>query len=269
MPRQYYRVNTLEQLHPQALSQANYPCKIILDLQKKNIQGDSPYSPRLLQEKLEDSGFHIIGVDEAGRGPVAGPVTAAACLLPTKQGNDDKIEYILSQLDDSKRLTERSRSDLYPQMRELSIAYGIAEASPREIDELNILNATFLAMRQAIQQVLNQMEEKRLPRLPILILVDGNQKIRGLDSESWKLSQIPIIQGDGWISCISAASILAKHHRDLKMNQLSQLYPHYDLSQNKGYPSRNHIEMIRQHGRSEIHRKSFHIKSLDEMNLFS
>lgn len=176
----------------------------------------------------------VVGIDEAGRGPLAGPVVAAAVIL-----NPEKP---IAGLMDSKLLSEKKRAQLFDEVVSKVLAYGIGFASAFEIDEHNILQATFLAMRRAKQQ---------LNILPTLALVDGNQDPK-LDCTTQT-----IVQGDKLIPAISAASILAKVTRDRHMLQLDQLYPGYGFSQHKGYPTRAHKMAIVQLGLSQEHRKSF------------
>lgn len=176
----------------------------------------------------------VAGVDEAGRGPLAGPVVAAAVILNPNQP--------ITGLADSKLLSEKKRDALFDVIIAQALGYGIGWASPEEIDTVNILQATFLAMRRAKQQ---------LKISPSLVLVDGNQ-----DPQLGCPTQM-IIQGDRLIPAISAASILAKVTRDRWMLQLDQQYPGYGFAQHKGYPTRAHKEAILHLGLSAVHRKSF------------
>lgn len=176
----------------------------------------------------------IVGIDEAGRGPLAGPVVAAAVIL-------DPDRPILG-LADSKLLSEKKRERLYDAIIQKALAYGIGSASPEEIDEVNILQATFLAMRRAKQA---------LRVTPTLALVDGNQDPK-LDCPTQT-----IVQGDRLIPTISAASILAKVTRDRWMLALDQQYPGYGFAQHKGYPTLVHKEAIMRLGLTPVHRKSF------------
>jgi len=176
----------------------------------------------------------IVGIDEAGRGPLAGPVVAAAVILDP---NHD-----IEGLTDSKLISEKKRQFLYDAIIQKALAYGIGSASPEEIDQVNILQATFLAMRRAKQA---------LCVTPTLALVDGNQDpMLGCPTQT-------IVQGDRLIPAISAASILAKVTRDRWMLELDQDYPGYGLSQHKGYPTRAHKEAIMRLGLTPVHRKSF------------
>lgn len=174
------------------------------------------------------------GVDEAGRGPLAGPVSAAAVIL-------DELNPIPG-LNDSKKLSERKRDLLAPLIRERALAWSVAYATVEEIDELNILQATLLAMRRAVLALSIQ---------PQLVLVDGLYCPQtGIPSEA-------IIKGDSKVAAISAASILAKTGRDALMLQLHELYPCYGFAIHKGYPTAAHLAALHEHGVSEVHRKSF------------
>lgn len=182
-----------------------------------------------------DEGFsQICGVDEAGRGPLAGPVCAAAVILP----RDLEIEG----LNDSKKLTEKRREALYDIIVKEAVAYGIAFATEQEIDEINILQATFLAMRRAIGQ---------LSVRPDMLLVDGNREPE---------SDIPvktIVKGDGLSANIAAASILAKVTRDRFMLEQDRLYPEYGFALHKGYGTKAHYAALTEHGACPIHRRTF------------
>ena len=176
----------------------------------------------------------ICGVDEAGRGPLAGPVCAAAVMLPPG------IE--IPGLNDSKKLTETKRDALYDQICASAITYGIAFASVAEIEELNILGATFLAMRRAVEQ---------LKLTPGIVLVDGNRD-PGLPFETEC-----VVKGDGKCADIAAASILAKVTRDRYMLEQAERFPQYGFEKHKGYGTAAHYAALREYGPSEIHRPSF------------
>lgn len=178
----------------------------------------------------------VCGIDEAGRGPLAGPVVAAAVILP-----DDFPVRILA---DSKTLSERRRDAAAPVIRELSIAWAVAEASVEEIDELNILRASLLAMKRACLG---------LAVKPDLVLVDGNK------CPETDLPCEAIVRGDSKVPQIMAASILAKTHRDALMKELAPLYPVYGFERHKGYPTEFHREALRVYGPSPVHRKSFRL----------
>ena len=182
----------------------------------------------------------VCGIDEAGRGPLAGPVCAAAVILNPA----DQIEG----LNDSKKLSEKKREALFAEITRRALSYGIAYASPEEIDRLNILQATFLAMRRAVEMLSPQ---------PELALVDGNRD-PGLG-----LPARTIVKGDARSASIAAASILAKVSRDRVMLRLAEQYPGYGLEQHKGYPTRQHYEAILQRGILPIHRRSF-LKNLGD-----
>lgn len=177
---------------------------------------------------------NICGVDEAGRGPLAGPVYAAAVILPKG--------FELPGLDDSKKLTEKKREALFDLIREGAIAYSIATATEKEIDELNILNATYLAMNRAIEGLSVKAD---------FALIDGNR------SKGILLPNETVVGGDGIYSCIAAASILAKVSRDRFMMELAEKYPEYAFEKHKGYGTKLHYERLREHGPSEVHRLSF------------
>ncbi|MDO8207237.1 MAG: ribonuclease HII [Gallionella sp.] len=176
----------------------------------------------------------ICGVDEAGRGPLAGPVSAAAVILDPANP--------IPGLNDSKKLSEKQRERLAPMIRERALAWAVAYASVEEIDQLNILQATLLAMKRAVLA---------LPIQPQMVLVDGLYcPDTGIRSEA-------IVKGDSKVAAISAASILAKTSRDALMLQLHEQYPAYGLDIHKGYPTAAHLAALREHGVSEIHRRSF------------
>ena len=193
------------------------------------------------EEKYLSEGYKIIcGTDEAGRGPLAGPVCAAAVILP--------LGYMPEDLNDSKKLTEKKRDLLFDLIRENAISYGIAFASVEEIDSLNILNASQLAMRRAVAM---------LSPTPDLVLVDGNV------ARGFEMKAVPIVKGDFLSASISAASILAKTARDRLMKELDEQYPEYQLSKHKGYPTPLHMQLVRELGPSPIHRRTF-LKFLDK-----
>jgi len=185
------------------------------------------------------------GCDEAGRGPLAGPVFAAAVILPA--------DFSSEMLNDSKQLTERQRYELRPLIEEKAVAWAIGQVSATEIDQINILNASILAMHRALRQLKPQPEH---------ILVDGNRFKPYCPDENGLLS-IPyrtIVKGDGKYMSIAAASILAKTYRDDFMIELSREYPMYGWEENKGYPTRQHQQALKQYGASIWHRKSFRLK---------
>lgn len=188
----------------------------------------------LFDESLKKSeDFLLCGVDEAGRGPLAGPVVAAAVIL--NKG------FILEEINDSKKLSEKKREALFPKIKENSL-YGIGIASPEEIDKLNILNATFLAMQRAVEGIGVPAD---------LILVDGN-RLPSIDG-----NMQAVVKGDGKSASIAAASILAKVTRDHIMLSLDEEYPQYDFKKHKGYPTKEHYALLQQYGMSPCHRKSF------------
>jgi ribonuclease HII len=176
----------------------------------------------------------IAGVDEAGRGPLAGPVVAAAVILDPGK--------LIAGLKDSKKLTERRREELSELIREHALAFAIGRAEPEEIDRINILQATLLAMKRAVEA---------LPVKPARVLVDGTH------APTVRLPVETIIRGDDKIEQIAAASIIAKVARDAEMRLLDKIYPDYGFAGHKGYPTRIHIDAIRRYGVLPIHRKSF------------
>lgn len=182
-----------------------------------------------------ERGILEAGVDEAGRGPLVGSVVAAAVILP--YGFED------ARIRDSKKMSERQREELEPIIKERALAWGIGEASAAEIDEVNILQATFLAMNRAIAQLVVR---------PDLLLVDGN-RFRGGDGIEYRT----VVGGDGKHYSIAAASILAKTERDRQMRALDAEFPMYGWGRNKGYPTREHLEALREYGVSEYHRRSY------------
>jgi len=196
------------------------------------------------ENQIDKAGDKIIcGIDEAGRGPLAGPVFAAAVILPRG--------LVIDGINDSKKLSEKKREQLFDIIIAKALAYGIASADEREIDEHNILNATFMAMRRAAEQ---------LGIAPEFALVDGNR-----DPGLYCPSQC-IVGGDGKSASIAAASILAKVSRDRYMLKLDKKYPHYLFAKHKGYPTREHYEAILKYGPSDIHRMSF-LKNLEEKRI--
>lgn len=189
-------------------------------------------------EKKYDSFSYICGIDEVGRGPLAGPVVAGAVILP----KDCDILY----LNDSKQLTEKKREELYHVIMEKAVSTGLGFVSPERIDEINILQATYEAMREAVS---------KLDPCPDLLLNDA-VTIPGLS-----IRQIPIIKGDAKSISIAAASIIAKVTRDRMMIQYDSIFPQYGFASNKGYGAASHIEALKKYGPTPIHRKSF-IKNL-------
>lgn len=188
---------------------------------------------KVYEKEYESHGW-ICGIDEVGRGPLCGPVVASAVILP----KDCQILY----LNDSKKLSEKKREELYDIIMEQAVAVGIGMASPERIDEINILQATYEAMRQAISGL----------KVKPAVLLNDAVTIPGVD-----IPQIPIIKGDAKSVSIAAASIIAKVTRDRMMVEYDRIYPGYDLASNKGYGTKVHMEALRTVGPCEIHRKSF------------
>lgn len=188
---------------------------------------------RQFEEEYKESPY-ICGIDEVGRGPLCGPVVASAVILP----RDAKILYI----NDSKQLSQKKREALFPEIMQKAVAVGTGIVSPQEIDELNILQATYKAMRMAISS---------LPVKPTLLLNDA-VTIPEVD-----IPQVKIIKGDAKSMSIAAASIIAKVTRDRMMVEYDKVFPQYGLAKNKGYGSKEHIEALRKYGPCPIHRKTF------------
>ena len=184
----------------------------------------------LFEERLQV----ICGVDEAGRGPLAGPVCAAAVILPA--------HLELPGLTDSKKLSDKRRRELFPQIQQQAVSYGIGFASEKEIDEINILQATFLAMERALSQ---------LSVKPDLTLIDGNRE------KDFGIPVKTVVKGDSLSANIAAASILAKVTRDDLMLKLAEEYPAYGFEVHKGYGTKAHYEALRKFGACPIHRRSF------------
>ena len=193
-------------------------------VQQSGLFDDLPYS-------LDEV---ICGVDEAGRGPLAGPVFAAAVILDRNRP--------IAGLRDSKKLNEARRDELAPLIREHAVAWAVAKASEEEIDRLNILQASLLAMKRAVYA---------LQTVPTLALIDGNK------CPVMRIQSIAIVEGDDKIESISAASILAKTARDAALVKLHRKYPQYGFDQHKGYGTALHLERLREHGASPVHRRSF------------
>lgn len=188
-----------------------------------------------IEQSVWEKGYQLIcGVDEAGRGPLAGPVCAAAVILPPN--------VKIPGLDDSKRLSDKRRRELFPIIQETAISYGIAFADHTEIDEINILQATYLAMERAIN---------KLTVRPDFALIDGNR------SKDFGLPLETVVHGDSLSASIAAASVLAKVTRDDYMLEMAKIYPHYSFEVHKGYGTKAHYESIALHGHCPIHRLSF------------
>lgn len=194
-----------------------------------------------VENHYNEQGFSVIcGIDEAGRGPLCGPVVAAACILPDG--------LYIEGLNDSKKLTEKKREKLFDIIKESAIAYCIAESSVEEINELNILEADLLAMRRAIDG---------LKIKPDLALIDGNI------ARDFQIPAVAVIKGDATSMNIAAASVLAKVTRDRMCIELDSAYPEYGIAKHKGYGTKDHMNALRTYGPSPIHRKQF-IRFLDK-----
>ena len=194
-----------------------------------------------IEQSLIDKGYNFVcGVDEAGRGPLCGPVVAAACVLP--------IGLYIEGLNDSKKLSAKKRKEVFEKIKENAIAYCIAEATVEEINELNILEADMLAMRRAVEGLKIKAD---------FAIIDGNV------SRGFSIPTMTVIKGDATSPSIAAASILAKVTRDEMCEQMDKDYPQYGIAKHKGYGKKQHMQALREFGASPIHRKKF-IRFLDE-----
>ena len=199
------------------------------------MKQDAPIDLWRYEREAFGAGLKLVcGVDEAGRGPLAGPVCAAAVILPP--------ELEIPGLNDSKKLTDKKRRELYDVITAQAVTYGIAFASEQEIDEINILQATFLAMERAMQKLSPPSE---------LALIDGNR------AKDFGLPVRTIVKGDSLSASIAAASILAKVTRDRLMEEYDAQYPQYGFAVHKGYGTKRHYEALREFGPSPIHRRTF------------
>lgn len=234
----------------------------------------SPWSGQSLCQSAW-SAMQIVGIDEAGRGPLAGPVVAAAVVLSPH----DEIEG----LNDSKKLKPLQREQLFPQIQSKALCWAIAEASALEIDRDNILQANYLAIRRALNALGVSFSTTLLPPplaypeepLPQVfasgclaeewhLFFDGNQSISGVE----ETCQDTVVKGDGRVACIAAASVLAKVHRDRLLEKLALDYPDYGFAQHKGYPTAEHLRMLKKWGPCPQHRRSFQPKALHQTDLF-
>lgn len=189
----------------------------------------------MLDYEKKYNGKIIAGIDEAGRGPLAGPVVCACVVMPL---DEDKI---IEGINDSKKLSEKKRNELEAKIKEVALAYSVVEIDERTIDEINILNATKLGMKKALE---------KLNVRPDIVLIDAVK----IDSD---IMQDSIIKGDALSYNIASASILAKVHRDRLMTDLDKKYPEYSFAKHKGYGTKIHIEMLKKYGKCPIHRESF------------
>jgi ribonuclease HII len=196
-------------------------------------------------KNFHSKGLIEAGCDEAGRGCLAGPVVAAAVILPANFRN--------TLLDDSKKMTEKDRYELEPLIKEKALAYAIGVVDHAMIDKINILNASFLAMHRAIEQ---------LKVIPELLLIDGNRF-----KKYGSIEHVCIIKGDGKYKSIAAASVLAKVHRDKLMEEYHKKFPQYGWNQNKGYPTEQHRQAIQINGACELHRMSFTLLKPEQLKL--
>ena len=193
-------------------------------------------------QKLKSLGY-VIGTDEAGRGCLAGPVVAAAVIL-----NEEQEEELLKiKLRDSKLISPNSREKIFSKIQEMGVLWRVSQGSPALIDKQNILRASLITMSDCVRNL-----AKKINKNPVCVIVDGNQKIPGINFDQWIL-----IKADKLIPVVSAASIVAKVLRDRLMKIYAEKYPVYDFAKNKGYPTKFHIDAVKKFGITEIHRKSF------------
>jgi ribonuclease HII len=204
-----------------------------------------PFEMDTFEKIAYQEGYQLIaGIDEAGRGPLAGPVVAAAVIFPP--------DYANTEINDSKQLSARKREQLYEIIKSDAVAIGMGVADADTIDRLNILRATLQAMREAVLE---------LSSSPDFLLIDGLHCIPLLTPQK------PLVKGDSRSVSIAAASIIAKVSRDRIMEMYHRQFPHYNFRQNKGYGTKEHCSAIKQFGMCKIHRKSFHVKNLYQTNL--
>lgn len=196
-----------------------------------------------IERALEAEGYrYIVGVDEVGRGPLAGPVVCAAVVMPLSEAE------LVVGVDDSKKLSEKKRKQLAEEIKKKAVAYTMVEVSEKIIDEINILEATKLGMKQAVETL---VLPKELNATPEVVLTDGNMTL------DIALPQKSVVGGDALSYSIGAASIVAKVHRDALMDEYAQSYPHYAFEKNKGYGTAAHIQGIKEYGLCPIHRRTF------------
>ena len=204
-----------------------------LEAEKQRIEAMREY------EEMYDTFSYICGIDEAGRGPLAGPVVVGAAVMP----RDSKLEWV----NDSKKVTEKRREILYDRITEEALAWGVGIISEKEIDELNILNATKKGLHLALGEVIEKLKQK-----PDIVIVDALREI-----DTFEIPYQSIIKGDATCYSISCASILAKVTRDRIMREWNEVYPMYDFEKNKGYGTAEHIKALKQYGPCPIHRRTF------------
>ena len=204
-----------------------------------------------LERKLQSKGYKwIIGIDEAGRGPLAGPVIAVATTAPQMSN----IKCQMSKVNDSKKLSPRKREEIYQALKSYpQIQWGRGLVSAKVIDKINILEATKLASRRAVKN-LEKKNGRKFAKKKTILIMDGNQ---GIDSD---FLEIPIVKADEKIFSCACSSILAKVERDNLMRKYHKRYPQYNFQQHKGYPTKEHYKKIKKHGLSPLHRKTFRCK---------
>jgi ribonuclease HII len=207
------------------------------------------------EKALQNEGYHIIaGVDEVGRGPLAGPVVTAACVIKDIADFDVVIDEGMWKLvRDSKKLSEKQREEVFEFIRE-KFYLGIGKCSPKAIDEINILQATLLAMKKSVEALEKDIDKNNAYQdaQKMIVMIDGNQLIPNFTRE-----QVCVTQGDNISKSIAAASIIAKVARDKIISQYDKKYPEYEFARHKGYGTKIHMEALEKYGATPIHRKSF------------
>ena len=215
---------------------------------------------RFEREAIEHGFEYIIGVDEVGRGPLCGPVVTAACILKPYSDSEQEILF----LNDSKKLSEKKREAVSLDIKDKAAAYGFGISGPERIDDINILNATLEAMKDAVYECIKAYEQRydiHIEHDKVIVFVDGNKEIPGL-----RLFQKSIVSGDANSASISAASILAKVKRDYMMIEYDDKYPGYGMAKHKGYGTKQHVEALKELGPTPIHRRSFLKKILGDID---
>ncbi len=203
------------------------------------------------KQKIQNGFDFVVGCDEVGAGPLAGPVVAAACILKSETiGNHRTEDSWYYRVRDSKTVSEKERETLALCIKENCLCFAVSEVSPEEVDTLNIHNASLLAMQRAVSSLLEQL--KIQDQKKVFVFVDGKYKIKGVT-----LEQEPVISGDSEILSISAASILAKVYRDELLRKIDKVFPGYGFAKHKGYGTKEHIQAIQKNGVLDIHRRSF------------
>ncbi len=210
-------------------------------------------------DALASGADYVIGCDEVGRGPIAGPVVACACILNTNFWLDLESEGSEWKkfVRDSKTVSEKKREEIEPKIKENAIAYAIGNVSAEEVDRINIHQATLFAMKQAVGELVKKLQQKESKKLKIVLLVDGSFEIKDLQIDNCEIIQKTVVHGDSKVFSVAAASIIAKVHRDNILKELDVKFPEYGFAKHKGYGTKAHFEAIIKHGQTAEHRKTF------------